>query len=322
MAQLWKKYRPDTLSHMVGLDGLKEDFPGWAVYEDNKHQLRCGGVIFNGPPGTGKTSAARAIGKDLLAHTFDVNYHEFNASDDRGIQFVRERLKGLAEQKAVNFAFKVINLDEADGLTKDAQDSLRQIIEESSTHTLWILTCNRKSRIIPALRSRLPSYSFPPLESDEAQDFLRMVIQEEGYPTEWLDNLPDLVRKSKGDLRHCLKTLQIANPDITNALERQLAGDTSLVDNLYDELLNKDFASALISAENIVKEGIARDEAIGLLHEVMLIRYSSDDANPTPLHTVLAHLLILGQWAARSPDWNAGDILFYHSLVGDIHQRG
>ena len=150
MSQLWIKHRPDTLNHMVGLDSLKKDVPGWISYENNKFVLRCGGVIFNGKPGTGKTSASRAIAMDALGASFEANYHVFNASDDRGIQFIRERLKGLAQQKATNSQFKIINLDEADGLTRDAQDALRQIIEETCTHTLWILTCNRISKIIPA----------------------------------------------------------------------------------------------------------------------------------------------------------------------------
>ena len=106
MSQLWIKHRPDTLSYMVGLENLKKDVPGWIVYEKNNFVLRCGGVIFAGKPGTGKTSAARAIGKDALGSAFEANYHVFNASDDRGIQFIRDRLKGLAQQKAINSSFK------------------------------------------------------------------------------------------------------------------------------------------------------------------------------------------------------------------------
>lgn len=318
MTQLWLKHRPDSLAHMVGLDALKEDARGWVVYEQNNYVLRCGGVIFAGGPGTGKTSAARAIAKDTLGSNFESNYHTFNASDDRGIQFVRERLKALAQQKAINSTFKVINLDEADGLTRDAQDSLRAIIEDTCTHVLWILTCNRVARIIPALRSRLPTYTFNGLEVDEAEGFLSQIIEEEGYPSRWADSIPLLITKHKGDLRACLKTMQICDPDDADALARHTEQTTKEMVMLYNEIHSRDWDEALNVCNYIVDQGTTRDEMIDGLHQAVVESY---DSNEIGVSIALRYTLVLGQWAARSANWTVGDLLFLHSIVGDIKTR-
>ena len=314
MTQLWLKHRPSTLTNMVGLDALKADAGSWSV----AGTLRCGGVIFHGPPGTGKTTAARAIAKDMLNDAFEANFHEFNASDERGIAFVRDRLKPLAEQKAVGATFKVINLDEADGLTRDAQDTMRQVIELTSPHTLWILTCNRVSRIIPALRSRLPSYTFPPLGVEEADAFLSVVVHEEGFPDQWTDAIPALIKKHHGDLRACLKTLQVCNPDSPDSLLGVIHDDLQVVEGLYDAISEGECEGSLRISTEVINQGIGRDEIIDSIHRSILKTYEQGGH----VSVALKHLLILGQWSARSPDWTAGDLLFLQSLIGDYQNRG
>lgn len=315
MTQLWLKHRPDTLANMVGLDGLKADATSWAPCG----VLRCGGVIFAGPPGTGKSSAARAIGKDLLGDTFSTNYHEFNASDDRSIAFVRDRLKPLAQQRAVGAGFKVINLDEADGLTRDAQDTMRQVIELTSPHVLWILTCNKVGRIIPALRSRLPTYTFKGLQGDDAEGFLCRVIDDEGFPQEWKESALPLITKHRGDLRACLKTLQICDPTNADSLSSTIRADSLMAESLYPTMVEGDWEDALKLAESIVTEGVSRDEVVEATHQAILEAYDGEEITQ---QDALKHLLILGQWAARSPDWTSGDILFLHSMIGDYYNRG
>lgn len=318
MTQLWKTHRPDTLQGMVGLDTLKDDVPSWVVHSQNKHQLRCGGVIFFGKPGTGKTSGARAIAKDMLGDSFSTNFHVFNASDDRGISFIRGRLKPLAEQKAVGHDFKIILLDEADGLTKDAQDAMRQLIEETGTHVLWILTCNRIGRIIPALRSRLPSYSFTPLNDGDAEGFLHGIIEQEGFPVKWCESVPLLITKHRGDMRACLKAMQTCNPEDPEALIRLNVVDKAPLFTLYRDL--RKTISAIDRASSLINDlGLTRDECIEGLHEAIIQNYKDEEVAYT---TACKHLMILGQWAARSPDWTASDLLFLHSIVGDFEQRG
>lgn len=314
MTQLWLKYRPDTMRNMVGLDGLKKDAESWAV----AGSLRCGGVIFNGKAGTGKTSAARAIAKDMLGSAFDANFHVFNASDDRGIGFVRDRLKPLAEQKAVGASFKVINLDEADGLTTDAQESMRQIIEITSKHTLWILTCNRVSRIIPALRSRLPTYNFGGLEGEDAHSFIYNIIQNESFPTKWVDSIDALIAKTEGDLRACLKTMQICDPKDPDALANAVQRDLSAVEFLYESIIHHEWEDSMTHIDSIDQQGLMRDDVIDALHDLCMERYKQGG---TSIQTALLHLLILGQWAAKSSDWVSGDVLFLRSMIGDYNKR-
>lgn len=320
MTQLWKTHRPDTLQGMVGLEQLKADVPTWVVHAQNKYSLRCGGVIFFGKPGTGKTSGGRAIAMDLLGDAFANNFHVFNASDDRGIGFVRDRLKSLAEQKAVGHDFKVILLDEADGLTKDAQDAMRQLIEETGTHVLWILTCNRIGRIIPALRSRLPAYSFNPLEIGDAEGFLGRVIGEENFPDAWLTALPSLITKYKGDMRACLKAMQTIDPSDEDALINLTLTDFEPAQTYYKGILAGPHSDLIDSAESLVNtHGMSRDEIIEGMHQAILSAYK-DDMVDTAM--AMKHLMILGQWAARSPDWTASDLLFLHAMTGDYKQRG
>lgn len=314
MTQLWLKYRPDTMADMVGLDGLKKDAQSWAV----AGSLRCGGVIFNGKAGTGKTSATRAIAKDLLGSAFDANFHVFNASDDRGIGFVRDRLKPLAEQKAVGASFKVINLDEADGLTTDAQESMRQIIEITSKHTLWVLTCNRVSRIIPALRSRLPTYNFGGLEGEDAHSFIYNIIQNESFPTKWVDSIDALIANTEGDLRACLKTMQVCDPKDPDALANAVQRDLSAVESLYESIIHHEWEDSMTHIDSIDQQGLLRDDVIDALHDLCMEKYKSGDIG---IQIALLHLLILGQWAAKSSDWVSGDILFLRSMVGDYNKR-
>ena len=208
--------RPTTLEHLAGLDSLKSDVQSWyqREYETGQNDAPQA-LLFYGPPGTGKTSAAYVIARSMLGEDFNsVNFIESNASDDRGISYIREELKFAMRSKPLGVARKVILLDEADGLTTQAQDAMRQLIEKYSGNAMLILTCNELEKIRPAIRSRCSVYEFKPVSPEAGGGRLEQILFEnEGRGGhEMPDNLyrpqlRELVELMNGDLRACIMFL-------------------------------------------------------------------------------------------------------------------
>lgn len=181
-------------------------------------------LLFYGPPGTGKTSTIVAVARQLFGPDFRKNgrFLELNASDDRGISVVREKVKGFA-QGAISGSstmppFKIIVLDEADSMTNDAQSALRRMMENYSKVTRFCLICNYVSRIIEPVASRCAKFRFAPLEKVSMASRIRYICAEEGIAStdEVIDSLLDC---SNGDLRKAINFLQSA---------KQLCGDEDL----------------------------------------------------------------------------------------------
>jgi replication factor C subunit 2/4 len=232
-----EKYRPRTVgevSHQEEVVAtLQKIVHSGAAHGDMPHML------LYGPPGTGKTSAALALCRDLfgIGEVYRSRVLELNASDERGIQVVREKIKTFAQRsvsaipkgagKSRTPPFKVIVLDEADAITADAQTALRRTMETHSRTTRFILICNYVSRIIAPLASRCAKFRFKPLPSRAMFDRLQFVAKEESVNV-LDDTLHDLIDASDGDLRKAITTLQsthritkpgadISSSDIANA---------------------------------------------------------------------------------------------------------
>lgn len=181
-------------------------------------------LLFYGFPGTGKTSTIVAVGRQLFGPDFRKNgrFLELNASDDRGIKVVREKVKSFA-QGAISSAsglppFKIIVLDEADSMTGDAQSALRRMMENYSKVTRFCLICNYVSRIIEPVASRCAKFRFAPLEKISMASRVRFIASEEHVDVS--DSvLESLLECSTGDLRKAINYLQSA---------KQLCGDDEL----------------------------------------------------------------------------------------------
>jgi DNA polymerase III delta prime subunit len=159
-------------------------------------------LLLYGPPGTGKTTTAHAIAKEIGA-----DIHEFNASDERGIDFIRTRVKEVATQRGWG-EHTIILLDEADGLTRQAQDALRRIIETG--HALFILTANEHANIISALKSRCLAFKFRPYNAEEVEMFLPV----------WAKSLAvETCSAYNGDLRKIALALEAVNKDFDGLKE-------------------------------------------------------------------------------------------------------
>jgi DNA polymerase III gamma/tau subunit len=149
MIDVWtEKHRPDTLSEVVGQENIVDRLEAFVENDEVPHML------FAGPAGTGKTTSAIALAKDLYGDEWKQNFMETNASDERGIDVVREKIKNFARTKSIGADYKIIFLDEADALTSDAQQALRRTMEQFSDNCRFILSCNYSSKIIDPIQSK------------------------------------------------------------------------------------------------------------------------------------------------------------------------
>jgi len=166
--------------------------------------------LFAGPPGTGKTTAALCLARDLFGTAFADSFSELNASDERGINVVRERVKTFARTRTLrDVPFKILVLDEADNMTNDAQQALRRTMERYTETCRFILACNYSSKIIEPIQSRCAPFRFTPLSDDEVTQRIRYIATQENVEISE-DGLAAIIEESEGDLRKACNTLQAA----------------------------------------------------------------------------------------------------------------
>jgi len=236
---IWtEKYRPKRLADVVGQEHVTKRLEAFIKTRSLPH------CLFAGPAGSGKSTASMCIATELYGGAWRGNFLELNASDERGIDTVRNKIKDFARTVPLNGTFKIIFLDEADALTKDAQHALRRTMERYSATCRFILSANYSSRIIPPIQSRTAVFRFAPLKEQDIVDALRAVARQEKLTTEE-KALATIFTLSDGDLRKAINILQAAaiigtavtnesvlsvtsraDPDATKKmLERALAGD-------------------------------------------------------------------------------------------------
>ena len=183
-------------------------------------------LLFAGPPGTGKTTAALALTKDVFGEGYRINLLEMNASDERKLESIRTKVKQFARTApSPGTTFKVIFLDEADALTPDAQGALRRIMEQNAETCRFILSCNYSSKIIEPIQSRCAVFRFRPLAEDQVLEMVTSVAANEGINLDE-DAAAAIAHVSLGDLRKAITSLQVA-ASLDSNVTRDLVYETT-----------------------------------------------------------------------------------------------
>ena len=211
-----REIKPHAIEQVIGADNPNLPF----FYIDEWKEQPPTNLLFAGQPGTGKSTAAVVIGYEL-----GYTIHEFNASDERGIDFIRNRIKTLCQTSGL-WNKNLIFLDEADGLTKPAQEALRRIME--TTDAIFILTCNNITSIIPALQSRCTKFTFKPYSGKDVRAYLHLLDNEWSHAGSMSTvskdyNADELATHFAGDLRAIQKHVISGMPLSQDSTEYDVA---------------------------------------------------------------------------------------------------
>ena len=226
---MWvEKYRPKKISEVVNQKDIKGSLQALL-----KNQQEMPHLLFSGSAGVGKTTMAICISQEILGDRWKDYTLELNASDERGIGMVRERVKKFSRFAGLDteIPFKIIILDEADEMTSDAQTALRRIIEDTAKFCRFILIANNISKIINPIQSRCAVFKFSQIDEKEIITQLKTVLKKENGKADE-KGLKEIAEYAEGDLRHAINLLQTAASmgDITQDSVKAAAGLTKIND--------------------------------------------------------------------------------------------
>lgn len=315
MDDVWvEKYRPKNLAQVVGQDDVVARLKGYVKTKNLPH------LLFAGSAGTGKTTSAIALARELYGTDWRQSFLELNASDERGIGVVRTKIKEFARTATIGEGlFKIIFLDEADALTIEAQSALRRTMERYTQTCRFIMSCNYSSKIIEPIQSRCAVFRFRPLKKEDMAKHLRTVADKEGL--DMVDaSIDALVFIAEGDMRKAINSLQVAaglggriDPDmlfkitstarpedVLKMIETALGGDFLKARDQLDELM----LTYGLSGEDIIRQihksvfdtGILDRAKVQLVDHIGEVEFRMvEGANERiQLEALLAHIMSVG----------------------------
>jgi replication factor C small subunit len=271
---LWvEHYRPDTLAGYISNGGLKDKLSDFIASQDIPH------LLFYGTAGTGKTTAAKILVKNI-----ECDYLFINASDERGIDLIRDKIKNFAS--TVGFApLKIVVLDESDALTPDAQAALRNMMEVFSDRTRFILTCNYVERIIAPIISRCQTFALTPPSKKEVAVHLTTILNDQHVEFD-KQGIATLVNAYYPDIRRIVNNAQLQTRDgkLTVNINEVIAADSKL--KILDVLTSNQTATSKV---NDIRQIVA-DSGIRDFTELYRLLYDkATEYNPNKIpQTILA----------------------------------
>jgi DNA polymerase III delta prime subunit len=306
---IWReKYRPNKIEDLAGCEKFKASAREWLA----KGTLPSN-MLYVGPPGTGKTSAAIALAKDLYGEYFDrANFIVTNASDDRGIDFVRE-LKHMVKQKGLGVRRKIYVLDEADSLTPAAQKALRQVMEDSHRTAIFILTANDIGPIHNAIRDRCVIFNFKPVDLVEGEKRLLFIHNEEGLPSKWKEQYRSLLKLCNGSLRQCIDVLQ-SIPKTSDALSNHLRRDTQSLNKAAIGFAGGNYSSVASFLKEDLRKGSSKIGTLkGLRFRVKNLLESEEEW--------YAFMLTYGEFIMMANMWPDDDESFVDYFIAKLKEN-
>lgn len=267
-SDIWtEKYRPSKFEEVVGQQEILKRVKSLVQALNIPH------LLFAGPAGTGKSTLALIIVKELFGDAWRENYLELNASDERGIDVVRQKVKDFARTKALeNVPFKVIFLDEADALTREAQQALRRTMENYTNTCRFILSCNYSSNIIDPIQSRCVVFRFKLLEKKDVSEVIKRIAEKEKL-TLSEDAFQTLYESSEGDCRRAINLLQATASiamDINSEMINMIVASAKPkgIRVVLDYALSGDYVTARDKLlEVMLKESISGTDVIRMIQK-------------------------------------------------------
>ncbi len=270
MKEIWlEKYRPKTLSEVVGQEDIVERLQSYVKAGNLPH------LLFAGPAGVGKTTCALALARDLFKDDWQQNYNELNSSDERGIDVVRQKIKDIARLAPFGGTpFKIIFLDEADNLTSDAQAALRRTMETYTKTSRFILSANYSSRLIEPIQSRCAVFRFRPLKPEAIREYLTRIAKAERLKITD-EGMEALVYVAQGDMRRAVNSLQVA-ASLTTTIDGDALYKAAAtvrpeeIKKLIEKALSGEFLPAREALDKLLIEyGLSGEDVVRQLHRAV-----------------------------------------------------